>query len=85
MGRIKYKTQLIKYKDASSHYVEIFVNIKRIVKVESITEEESIERALSKEEKKLWKNIGYEFVDCDYNISNKQDFDAFRERTRVKK
>ena len=55
MASLKYKTQLMKYTDASSHYVEVFINVKRIVKIESITEEEAIERALSKEERKLWK------------------------------
>jgi len=85
MASLKYKTQLMKYTDASSHYVEVFINVKRIVKIESITEEEAIERALSKEERKLWKKMGYEFVDCDYNVSNKLKFDAFRLRTRERK
>jgi ribosome biogenesis protein Tsr3 len=85
MAKLKYKTQLIKYSEASPHYIEVFVNIKRVVKVESITQQDAIERALRKEERKLWRNIGYEFVDCDYNTVKRVDFERFKLTTREQK
>ena len=78
-------SKLTKYNVSDYHYVEVFVNVRRIIRVKSLTQEDAFDRASYKEERKLWKNGGYEFVDCDYNTSNKQDFDAFRERTRVRK
>lgn len=83
----KYKrpSKLIKYYESDFHYVEVFVNVRRIVRVRSLTQEDAFDRASYKEERKLWKNGGYEFVDCDYNISNKQDFEEYREKTRVRK
>jgi predicted GNAT superfamily acetyltransferase len=83
----KYKrpSKFTKYYESDFHYVEVFVNVRRIVRVQSLTQEDAFDRASYKEERKYWKNHGYEFVDCDYNTSNKQDFDDFRNKTRVRK
>ena len=35
-----YKTQLMNYSKADSYYIEVFTNIKRIIKIEAITEED---------------------------------------------
>jgi len=75
----KYDTEYINYSEASSHYIEVFVNIKRTVKVEATTEQQAIEKALKKEEKRTWSNFGYKFVDCDYNIGNEKDYKSYRE------
>jgi hypothetical protein len=75
----KYNTQFIKYSEASPHYIEVFVNLKRTVRIKATTEKKAIERALKKEETKTWSNLGYKFVDCDYNIGNEKDYKSYRE------
>ena len=76
----KYDTQFINYKNADSHYIEVYTNIKRIIKIEATTEKQAIARALKKEENKnSWKNLGYVFVDCDYNIVKEKDYETYRQ------
>jgi len=75
----KYNTQFINYSEASPHYIEIFVNLKRTVRIKATTEKQAIERALKKEERKTWDKLGYEYVDCDYNIGNEKDYKSYRE------
>ena len=76
----KYDTQFINYKNAESHYIEVYTNIKRIIKIEATTEKQAITRALKKEENKnSWKNLGYVFVDSDYNIVEEQDYETYRQ------
>lgn len=81
----KRPSKLTKYYESDFHYVEVFVNLRRIVRVQSLSQEDAFDRASYKEERKLWKNGGYEFVDCDYNTSNKEAFEEYREKTRVRK
>jgi hypothetical protein len=79
----KYDTQYINYKNAESHYIEVYTNIKRIIKVEATTEKQAIARALKKEENKnSWKNLGYVFVDSDYNIVKEKDYEAYRQNNQ---
>ena len=74
----KYNTQFINYSEASPHYIEIFVNLKRTVRIKATTEKKAIERALKKEERRTWDKLGYEFVDCDYNVVDYNKFNNFR-------
>jgi len=79
----KYDTQFINYKNADSHYIEVYTNIKRIIKVEATTEKDAIKRVLKKEENKnSWKNLGYVFVDCDYNIVKEKDYETYRQNNQ---
>jgi hypothetical protein len=78
--RKKYDTEFINYNNAESHYIELFTNVKRIIKVEAITEKQAIKRALDREENKnSWENLGYVFVDCDYNIVKEKDYETYRQ------
>ncbi len=47
MNGKKYNTQFINYSEASPHYIEIFVNLKRTVRIKATTEKQAIERALN--------------------------------------
>ena len=68
----KYDTEFMDYNNANTYYVETFVNIKRIVKIKGITEKQAIRRTLKREQDRTWKN--YEFVDCDYNVVEYNEF-----------
>ena len=48
--RKKYETEFINYNNAESHYIELFTNVKRTIKVEATTEKQAIERSLYREE-----------------------------------
>jgi len=72
-----YRTQLMNYNKADSYYIEVFTNVKRVIKVEAITEEEAIEKALKREERRKTRNC-YIFVDCDYNMVEEKDYEAYR-------
>jgi len=73
-----YRTQLMNYNKADSYYIEVFTNVKRVIKVEAITEEEAIEKALKREERRKTRNC-YIFVDCDYNMVEEKDYEAYRQ------
>jgi len=73
-----YKTQLMNYSKADSYYIEVFTNIKRIIKIEAITEEEAIEKALKREERRKTRNC-YTFVDCDYNVVEEKEYEAYKQ------
>ena len=77
--RKRYDTEFINYKNADSYYIEIFTNVRRVIKVEATTEKQAIDRALKKEERKLWCNHGYKFIDCDYNIVEEKDYETHRQ------
>ena len=79
----KYKTEFMDYNNADTFYVEMFVNVKRVIKIKAITEEQAVLRALKREQDRAWKD--YEFVDCDYNTVSKKEFDHFITRTREQK
>ena len=73
-----YKTQLMNYTQADSYYIEVLTNIKRVIKVEARNEEEAIEKALKREERRKTRNC-YIFVDCDYNMVEEKDYEAYRQ------
>ena len=73
-----YRTQLMNYNKADSYYIEVVTNVKRVIKVEAITEEEAIEKALKREERRKTRNC-YIFVDCDYNMVEEKDYEAYRQ------
>ena len=63
-----------------TYYVEMFVNVKRVIKIKGITEKQAVLRSLKREQERTWNN--YEFVDSDYNVVDKDVFNRFRLRTR---
>ena len=71
------------YNNADTFYVEMFVNVKRVIKIKGITEKQAVLRALKREQDRAWKN--YELVDCGYNTVSKKEFDHFITRTREQK
>ncbi len=76
-----YKTQLMDYSKADSYYIEVYTNVKRIIKIEAIDEKQAIEKALKREEKRKTRNC-YDFVDCDYNVVEKEDYEAYRQNNK---
>ena len=75
----KYDTQHMNYNNADSYYIEIFTNVRRVIKIEATTEKQAIDRALKKEERRLWNNLGYKFIDCDYNIVEEKEYETHRQ------
>ena len=73
----KYATQFMNYNQADSYYIEVYTNIKRVIKVEAITEQEAIRKALKREERRKTRNC-YDFVDCDYNVVKEKDHETYR-------
>ena len=70
------------YANCDAYYIEMYINIKRVVKLNASDEERAGERALAKEEdSNRWTNAGYEFVDCDFNIVEEKDYINYRRRT----
>tara|TARA_R110002110_G_scaffold222688_1_gene436585 strand:- start:11 stop:343 length:333 start_codon:yes stop_codon:yes gene_type:complete len=70
------------YANCDAYYIETYVNIKRVVKVNAFDEERAGQRALTKEEVSCrWASAGYEFVDCDFNIVKEEDYTLYRRRT----
>ena len=70
------------YANCDAYYIETYVNIKRIIKLNAYDEERAGQRALTKEEvSNRWASAGYEFVDCDFNIVEEKDYTSFRRRT----
>ena len=66
------------YNQADSYYIEVFVNIKKTIKIEAIDEEQAIDKALKREERRTTRNF-YTFVDCDYNVVEKKDYEAYKQ------
>tara|TARA_R110000772_G_scaffold116880_1_gene222109 strand:- start:4382 stop:4705 length:324 start_codon:yes stop_codon:yes gene_type:complete len=70
------------YANCDAYYIETYVNIKRVVKLNALDEERAGQRALAKEEdSNRWTSAGYEFVDSDFNIVEEKDYTSFRRRT----
>jgi hypothetical protein len=74
----KYDTQFMDYTKADSYYIEVYTNVKRVIKLEAKNEEEAIRKALRREEKRKTRNC-YIFVDCDYNVVEEKDYEAYRQ------
>ena len=72
----KYDTEFMNYNNAKSYYIEVFVNVKRVIRIKGITEKQAIRRTLKKEQNRSWNK--YEFVDCDYNVVDYNKFNNFR-------
>tara|TARA_R100000995_G_C3458266_1_gene111720 strand:+ start:533 stop:781 length:249 start_codon:yes stop_codon:yes gene_type:complete len=72
----KYDTEFMNYNNAKSYYIEVFVNVKRVIRIKGITEKQAILRTLKKEQNRSWNK--YEFVDCDYNVVDYNKFNNFR-------
>ena len=72
----KYDTEFMNYNNANSYYIEVFVNVKRVIRIKGITEKQAIRRTLKKEQNRSWNK--YEFVDCDYNVVDYNKFNNFR-------
>lgn len=66
------------YTKADSYYIEVYTNVKRVIKLEAANEEEAIRKALRREEKRKTRNC-YIFVDCDYNVVEEKDYEAYRQ------
>lgn len=66
------------YTKADSYYIEVYTNVKRVIKLEAKNEEEAIRKALRREEKRKTRNC-YIFVDCDYNVVEEKDYEAYRQ------
>ena len=79
----KYDTEFMDYNNANTYYIEMFVNVKRVIKIKGITEKQAVLRSLKREQERTWNN--YEFVDSDYNVVDKDVFNRFRLRTRERK
>ena len=70
------------YANCDAYYIETYINIKRVVKLNATNEERAGQRALAKEEdSNRWTNAGYEFVDCDFNIVEEKDYINYRRKT----
>ena len=70
------------YANCDAYYIETYINIKRVVKLNASDEERASQRALTREEvSSRWNNAGYEFVDCDFNIVEEKDYINYRRRT----
>jgi len=77
----RYNTQFMNYANADSYYIEVYTNVKRVIKVEALNEEHAIEKALKREEKRKTRN-DYIFVDCDYNIVEKKEYETYRQNNK---
>ncbi len=62
----RYDTQYMNYNEADSYYIEVYTNVKRVIKLEARTEEEAIKKALKREERRKTRNC-YEFVNDRQN------------------
>jgi len=70
------------YVNTDAYYIETYINLKRVIKLNALDEERAGERALAKEEdSNRWSNAGYEWVDCDFNIVEEKDYINHRRRT----
>ena len=70
------------YANTDAYYIETYINIKRVIKLNALDEERAGQRALVKEEdSNRWTNAGYEFVDCDFNIVEEKDYINYRRKT----
>ena len=70
------------YANCDAYYIETYVNIKRIIKLNAFDEERAGQRALAKEEdSNRWTSAGYEFVDSDFNIVKEEDYILYRKKT----
>ena len=70
------------YANCDAYYIETYINIKRVVKLNASDEERAGQRALTREEdSSRWNNAGYEFVDCDFNIVEEKDYINYRRKT----
>ena len=68
------------YEKTETYYIESYINVKRVLKVQAYDEEHAIQRVEEKEEKrKMLGNIGYLFVDSDYNVVEEKDYESYKQ------
>jgi len=73
------------YNNTDEYYIETYINIKRIIKIQAFNEDHAIKRALAKEEDRtMWTNMGYEFFDCDCDIVDYKGYKVFTQRIHDK-
>ena len=72
------KKKNMDYTQADSYYIEVFVNIKKIIKIEAIDEQQAVNKALKREERRKTRNC-YTFVDCDYNVVEEKEYEAYKQ------
>ena len=57
------------YTKVDPHYIVLYTNVKKVVRVNAVNEETAIERALAREiDKNTWKHMGYQYIDTDYDM-----------------
>tara|TARA_R110001592_G_scaffold99790_1_gene283976 strand:+ start:1144 stop:1401 length:258 start_codon:yes stop_codon:yes gene_type:complete len=67
------------YQNTQSFFIETYINVKRVIRIQAFNEDHAIKRALAKEEDRvIWKNWDYEFVDCDCNVVKEKDYETYR-------
>ena len=68
-----------KYTKVDPHYIVLYTNVRKVVRVNAVNEETAIERALAREiDKNTWKHMGYEYIDTDYDIVEEKDYEAHK-------
>ena len=73
----RYKTNFMNYYEADTFYIEIFTNLRKVVKIQALNEKQAIDRIVEKQETRTtWS--GYTFVDCDYNVVEEKDHETYR-------
>ena len=48
----KYDTEFMDYNNANTYYIEMFVNVKRVIKIKGITEKQAVLRSLRREQER---------------------------------
>ena len=67
------------YTKVDPHYIVLYTNVRKVVRVNAVNEETAIERALAREiDKNTWKHMGYEYIDTDYDIVEEKDYEAYK-------
>ena len=67
------------YTKVDPHYIVLYTNVRKVVRVNAVNEETAIERALAREiDKNTWTHMGYEYIDTDYDIVEEKDYEAHK-------
>ena len=83
MADVKFPTAIINAKRATKKRYKsfsevVYTNVKRVIKLEALNEEQAIEKALKREERRRTRNC-YLFVDCYYNVVEEKYYEAYRQ------
>ena len=67
------------YTKVDPHYIVLYTNVRKVVRVNAVNEETAIERALAREiDKNTWKHMGYQYIDTDYDMVEEKDYEAHK-------